>query len=84
MIRPGIKVKAPAIAVPAKAESMLIWWARTFPRRIDQIAQAKVVNVTTDSTWIKLKPAPWRICVIPNDDSAVATISATHARPIAL
>lgn len=82
--RPGNRVKIPAIAVPAKAPIMLNLCARTFPRRIARIAQASVTNVTTDRTWIGLNPAPARISRIQNDDSAVAAISATHTRPVAL
>lgn len=84
MSRPGSKVKAPAIAVPAKAESMLILCARTFPRRIDQIAQVSVTKTMTDRTWIGLNPAPSRIPMIQNEETAVAAISATHTRPVAL
>ncbi|HEY3077754.1 MAG TPA: hypothetical protein VGJ74_21485 [Burkholderiales bacterium] len=50
---------------------------------MNQTASAREINVHTESRWIGAGPAP-RSSKIQNEESATATISATHVRPSSL
>src|SRR5712691_7613288 len=82
MMRPGRKVKRPAItSAPVKMLIIALRWLTTRWRRAWKTASGSITSVKIASKWIGLQGPHWRNSWIQNEVAATTIMSTTQIQP---